>query len=212
AATLTRTPSSPTTQRFYRFKTNDDRPPTPPPSIPATALVSTSSSTPSAQLLLLESTRRTALYTLTLCRNVIAILELTRLRKSRIGLLHWIEFWHQYYGQRFGRALAAHVTHALGRIDSLFRAVASDLHQLTQRVHDAVAAATSEVEILRLLERMEDEVGVRRRRRRKKAQSTIRRMRANLEAIPVQVSDDLLDDLKRGVFALDVYCDYYPGD
>ncbi|RAK76399.1 uncharacterized protein BO72DRAFT_363052, partial [Aspergillus fijiensis CBS 313.89] len=193
------------TQRFYRLKNHDSTTTTTSSTIP------TPTPTP-AHHHLIETTRRTALYTLTLCRNVITILELTRLRKSRIGLLHWIEFWNRYYGRRFGRALAAHVTQALGRIDALFRAVANDLHQLTQRVHHAVATALhTEREILGLLERMEDEVGVRRRRRRKKAQAILAQMRARLEAIPVKVSDELLDDLKRGVFALDVYCDYYPG-
>ncbi|PYI18861.1 hypothetical protein BO99DRAFT_460454 [Aspergillus violaceofuscus CBS 115571] len=195
------TPTTQTPQRFYRLK-NQEPTTTPPTANPPT--------TPAH---LIETTRRTALYTLTLCRNVITILELTRLRKSRIGLLHWLEFWNRYYGRRFGRALAAHVTQALGRVDALFRGVAADLHQLTQRVQHAVATALhTEHEILGLLERMEDEVGVRRRRRRKKAQAILGGMRARLEAIPVKVSDELLDDLKRGVFALDVYCDYYPGD
>ncbi|PYH81674.1 hypothetical protein BO82DRAFT_392167 [Aspergillus uvarum CBS 121591] len=198
-ATTPTTSSTQTPQRFYRLKNHE---PTTTPPNPTT--------TPAH---LIETTRRTALYTLTLCRNVITILELTRLRKSRIGLLHWLEFWNRYYGRRFGRALAAHVTQALGRVDALFRGVAADLHQLTQRVQHAVATALhTEHEILGLLERMEDEVGVRRRRRRKKAQAILGSMRARLEAIPVKVSDELLDDLKRGVFALDVYCDYYPGD
>ncbi|RAL09793.1 uncharacterized protein BO97DRAFT_324381, partial [Aspergillus homomorphus CBS 101889] len=193
--------------RFYRIISNDR-----PQEQPAGVSAAESAAALKQSQMLLESTRQTALYTLTLCRNVIAILELTRLRKSRVGLLYWIEFWDQYYGRRFGRALAAQITYALGRVDGLFRAVASELHALTQRVVDAVTEATTETEILQLLERMEDEVGVRRRRRRKKAQSILNKMRASLEAIPVRVNDELLDDLKRGVFALDIYCDYYPGD
>jgi hypothetical protein len=76
----------------------------------------------------------------------------------------------------------------------------------------AVSHAPSEKEILLVLEQMEDEVGVRRRRRRKKAQAILNKMRAHVEAIPVKVSDELFDDMKRGVFALDVFCDYHPGD
>ncbi|KAE8382177.1 hypothetical protein BDV26DRAFT_253993 [Aspergillus bertholletiae] len=37
-------------------------------------------------------------------------------------------------------------------------------------------------------------------------------MRMHMESIPVKVSDELFDDMKRGVFALDVFCDYHPGD
>jgi hypothetical protein len=33
-----------------------------------------------------------------------------------------------------------------------------------------------------------------------------------MELIPVKVGNELFDDMKRGVFALDIYCDYHPGD
>ncbi|PYH97819.1 hypothetical protein BO71DRAFT_102016 [Aspergillus ellipticus CBS 707.79] len=160
----------------------------------------------------LEDTRKNALHTLSLCRNVIASLEVTRLRKSRTGLHYWIGFWERIYERPFARVLSSRVSSALARIDTLFRTVSGDLHQLTRHMHHAVTHARSEKEILRLLEQMETEVSARRRRRRKKAQSIVQKMRANIEAIPVKVTDDLFDDLKRGVFGLDVFCDYHPGD
>lgn len=160
----------------------------------------------------LEDTRRGALHTLALCQNVITTLELTRLRKSRTGVFYWLAFWERLYPRAFARTLASRVTGALTRIDILFRTVASELHQITQRIEYAVAHALTEKEILLLLEQMEDEVGARRRRRRKKAQAILNKMRAHVETIPVKVSDELFDDMKRGVFALDVFCDYHPGD
>ncbi|KKK17289.1 hypothetical protein P175DRAFT_0430048 [Aspergillus ochraceoroseus IBT 24754] len=147
-----------------------------------------------------------------MCRHVIASLELTRLRKSRKGIYHWLGFWDRLYERPFSRLLSSRVTSALYKVDALFRAVSTDLHQLTQRMELAIIQASSEKEILHILERMEEEVGLRRRRRRRKAQHILDKMRANIEAIPVKVNDELFDDMKRGVFALDVFCDYHPGD
>ncbi|KAE8352000.1 hypothetical protein BDV28DRAFT_158262 [Aspergillus coremiiformis] len=160
----------------------------------------------------LEDTRRGALHTLALCQNVITTLELTRLRKSRTGVFYWLAFWERLYTRAFARALGSRVASALTKVDILFRTVASELHQLTQRMEYAVAHAPTEKAILLVLEQMETEVGVRRRRRRKKALAILNKMRLHVEAIPVKVSDELFDDMKRGVFALDVFCDYHPGD
>ncbi|KAE8148412.1 hypothetical protein BDV25DRAFT_131231 [Aspergillus avenaceus] len=160
----------------------------------------------------LEETRRGAMRTLALCRHVITTLELTRLRKSRTGVFHWLAFWERLYTRQFARALASKVTNALTKVDILFRTVANELHQLTQQMEQAVVRAQTDKDILLILEQMEDEVGVRRRRRRKKAQAILNKVRAHIEAIPVKVSDELFDDMKRGVFALDVFCDYHPGD
>lgn len=62
------------------------------------------------------------------------------------------------------------------------------------------------------LEHLENEVGVRRRRRRRRAAAILGKMRAVIEEIPVKVGEELFDEMKRGVFALDVFCDYHPGD
>lgn len=123
-----------------------------------------------------------------------------------------MSFWARVYQRPLARSLCSHVAKALNKVDTLFRAVSQELHHLTSRMEHAVAVASSEKEILYLLERMEEEVSARQRRRRRKAQSITEKMRARIEAIPVSVTDTLLDDLKRGVFALDVFCDYHPGD
>jgi hypothetical protein len=166
----------------------------------------------SERLVTLEETRDGALHTLALCRNVIITLELTRLRKSRTGFSYWMAFWARVYQRPLARSLCSHIAKALNKVDALFRAVSQELQQLTSRMEHAVAVASSEKEILYLLERMEEEVSVRQRRRRQKAQSITEKMRAKIEAIPVRVTDTLFDDLKRGVLALDVFCDYHPGD
>lgn len=160
----------------------------------------------------LEMTRLEALHTLDTCRHVIASLELTRLSKSRTGLYHWMAFWERLYERSFASVLSTRVMDHLYKVDALFRAVSFDLHQLAQKTELAIVSASSEREILHILEKMEDEVCTRRKRRRRKAQHILEKMRANIEAIPVKVNDELFDDMKRGVFALDVHGDYHPGD
>ncbi|KAL3465280.1 hypothetical protein BJX64DRAFT_61282 [Aspergillus heterothallicus] len=198
-------------QRYYRTVSTGNRPePDPDPDCgtePRLPIPTVQESRES-----LEMTRLEALHTLDTCRCVIATLELTRLRKSRTGMYHWIAFWERLYERSFANMLASRVMTALYKVDALFRAVSFELHQLTQRTELAVASASSEKEILGILERMEDEVSTRRGRRRRKAQHILAKMRCNMESIPVKVSDELFDDMKRGVFALDVHGDYHPGD
>ncbi|KAI9374380.1 hypothetical protein BJX61DRAFT_532401 [Aspergillus egyptiacus] len=194
-------------QRYYSSVVTDPRPdpdPDPEPHAHIQSPLGTRGS--------LEMTRLEALHTLSTCRHVIAALELTRLRKSRLGMCHWISFWQNLYERSFATSLIRRVAAALYQIDALFRAVSFDLHQLTQRTELAVATASSEKKILHVLERMEDEVRMRGRRRRRKAQHIFQKLRASIEAIPVKVGDELFDDMKRGVFALDVFGDYHPGD
>lgn len=200
--------------RFYRSVPHRvSRRDSPSPTRPGSAADGDSASGRSSQeQSSLERTQHGALQTLALCRSVITVLELTRLRKSRTGQLYWLAFWDRLYERSLSRVLAARLTRALARIDALFRAVARDLHQLTQQAELAVRQATSEKEVVWILELLEDDVGVWRRRRRKKAQAILNRMRESIEAIPIVVSDELFDDMKRGVFALDVFCDYHPGD
>lgn len=160
----------------------------------------------------LEDTRSNALNTLAMCRTVIITLEITRMYKSRLGFSWWLAFWEKIYDRALARALGARVTTALNKINVLFRSVSSDLKRITAKMEKAVLRAKSSVDILKYLEYMENEVGVRRRNRRDKACSILNRMRAGIETIPVKVTDELFDDMKRGVFALDVFCDYHPGD
>lgn len=166
---------------------------------------------PPPNISLLEA-RADALHTLSLCRTVITSLELTRMRKSRVGYSYWVSFWQRLYERSLAHSLGNIVSAALSRVDTLFRNVSKELHQVTVRMEHAVRQASSEREILRILELMEAEVGYHRKRRRKKAQGILDKMRANIEAIPVTVGDELVDDMKRGIFALDMYCDYHPGD
>ncbi|KAL4803008.1 hypothetical protein BDV18DRAFT_163535 [Aspergillus unguis] len=194
-------------QRFYRSLDTAARPapePDPETHIPLSNTLNNQES--------LEMTRLEALHTLDTCRHVIASLELTRLRKSREGLYHWMAFWERLYERAFASVLSTRVMAALYKVDELFRAVSFDLHQLAQKTELAIVGASSEKEILHILERMENEVCIRRKRRRRKAQNILLKMRLNIESIPVKVNDELFDDMKRGVFALDIYGDYHPGD
>ncbi|KAL4916661.1 hypothetical protein BDW62DRAFT_185682 [Aspergillus aurantiobrunneus] len=194
-------------QHYYRSSATGIRPDTDPDPEPYIPISDTLHSRES-----LEMTRLEALHTIDTCRHVIASLELTRLRKSRSGLYNWMAFWEQLYERSFATVLSSRVMAALYKVDALFRAVSFDLHQLAQKTELAIVRASSEKEVLHILERMEDEVSIRRRRRRRKALHILQKMRANIEAIPVKVNDDLFDDMKRGVFALDVFGDYHPGD
>lgn len=202
-------------QRFYRTVEGVEQPHSPILDSPVQSAFATTikrADQQQSESQSLQETRFSALNTLTVCRHVITTLELTRLRKSRVGLHNWLSFWDHLYERPFSQSLASRVSTTLSRIDLLFRVVSQDLHQLTQRTEDAVISATTEREILYLLERMEADVEVRRLRRRRKAQAILNKMRIELEIIPVKVGDDLFDDMKRGVFALDVVCDYHPGD
>lgn len=198
--------------RFYSFRQNHNE------TSVASASEGTSPTAPGANEQqqespsTLEETRGNALRTLALCSNIIAVLEVTRMYKSRLGFCWWTAFWERLYDRDLARALGSRAMRATAKINDLFRAVADDLNRITQRMEYAVRQAESGQEILMYLEHMEDEVGVLRRHRRKKARTILNRMRASMECIPVKVTDELFDEMKRGVFALDVFCDYHPGD
>lgn len=156
--------------------------------------------------------RSDAMQTLATCRTVILSLELTRMRKSRIGFAYWMAFWERIYERRLARTLCTRVSIALSKVDGIFQDASKELNELTWQVGRSVTKAQSEREILKLLEQMEMDVAALRRRRRKRAQGLLKKLRTSIEDIPVDVSDELFDDLKRGIFALDVFCDYHPGD
>lgn len=156
--------------------------------------------------------RGDALQTLSVCRNVIACLELTRMRKSRMGFAYWVDFWERIYERPLARSLISRVSIMRAKVDTIFQKTSKELTHLTWEVERGIAAAGSEKEVLRLLERMETDVAAQRRRRRRSAQGLLDKLRDSIEQIPVDVTDELFDDLKRGVFALDSFCDYHPGD
>ncbi|GAD94227.1 isoamyl alcohol oxidase [Paecilomyces variotii No. 5] len=156
--------------------------------------------------------RGDALQTLSVCRNVIACLELTRMRKSRIGFAYWVDFWERIYERPLARSLISRVSIVRAKVDTIFQKTSKELTHLTWEVEKGIAAVGSEKEVLKLLERMETDVAAHRRRRRRSAQGLLDKLRDSIEQIPVDVTDELFVDLKRGVFALDPFCDYHPGD
>jgi hypothetical protein len=72
--------------------------------------------------------------------------------------------------------------------------------------------AKTEAEIILLWQDMERRISLYRKWRRMHTRAILEELRDILEAIPAVVTDELFDDLKRGVFALDVLGDYHPGD
>lgn len=155
-------------------------------------------------------TRVSALQTLCLCRTVITTLELTRMRTSRVGYSSWLSFWQQLYDRTLARSLQQVVSLSLWQIDDLFRDVSTKLNRLIAQTEMSIQQALSEREILSLLEDMEVEVDSMRKRRRKKASEFIDEMQVSLSDIHVIVPIELVDQMKRDIFALDPYCDYYP--
>lgn len=160
----------------------------------------------------LEETRTNAQCTVARCRSIISSLEANRMYKSRMGWSQWMSFWEAMYDRQFSRAISIRVTNALSKVNQLFQLVSTDLQTLAAGTQDAVNRAASEWDTLKALEDFEKEVGVIRRRRRKRARSILERLRNSLEALPAGVSDELFDDMKRAVFALDYLYDYHPGD
>lgn len=149
---------------------------------------------------------------LCVCRKVIAILEITRMHKSRLGFARWQAFWERIYLRPFARMILAPVRSARSQIDHLFRFVAAALQRCTQKTAESIGRLESEDAIQQSMQLLETTVDNWRHARRQKAQEILNRMRVLIEAIPVTVPDGLFVDLKRGVFALDAACDYHPGD
>lgn len=156
--------------------------------------------------------RRNALNTLFFCRNVIAHLELTRLRKSRVGFANWLSFWERIYRLDLAHKIATRVALARHRIDQLFRNVAAILRFQTQGCENFVAFAESGNHIIQAAVALEGLVRLWCRRRRKRARYILDLMRESLERIPLVVSDDFFTDLKRAVFGLTESGEYHPGD
>lgn len=156
--------------------------------------------------------RTQALYTLSVCRNVIASLEVTRIWKSRVGFIHWRAFWYQVYARPYGRLITRRVALARLQIEELFRFIARYFQRLTQHTEESMRRFQSEDPIWESMRILEITVVMWRHRRRKRAQEILNAMRSSLESIPIIVTDELFIDMKRGVFALDAVCDYHPGD
>ncbi|KAK2758728.1 hypothetical protein FQN54_003418 [Arachnomyces sp. PD_36] len=156
--------------------------------------------------------REQALHTLGRCRSLLISLEMTRMSKSRIGRRNWMRFWDRIYEAPLSRALCEEVDRVFSKVDMVFRVAAKDLCNLTFAVKRCLRAAKTEGDVITILEEMERVTIDRREMRRQAVMDILEGLRFSIERIPVDVSDELFDDLKRGVFALDPVGDYHPGD
>ena len=158
--------------------------------------------------------QRCALQTLSLCRTVITTLEMSRVHSSCAGYRRWMSFWEQLYERELYRSLKRAVSASLGQVDDLFRHAAMLLHHDTIQVEGLIMeGAASEEEILGILDDLEFHVRGVRGRTRWQAQMIIEDMRIGIGSIPrpsAHVGDELIDHMKRDIFALDPYCDYHP--
>ena len=156
--------------------------------------------------------RRSASELLSLCRTILTTLELTRMRKARIGLQYWTGFWYRIYKASLADAICRCVLEVYPKMDKLFKATAENIINIIANIDKRVAGARSEKEIAALLRQLELQIKRCVKLRQINAQIIFETMRFNLEKIPVDVADAMFDDLKRGVFALDGAGDYHPGD
>lgn len=139
-------------------------------------------------------------------------LELTRMSKARTGRRNWMIFWHRIYDAPLARTLCEEVDNVFSDVDTAFRAAAKHLCNLTFTIKRCLKAATTEAEVDSILEEMERFTIERREMRRERVLDLLDTLRSRIEDIPVHVSDELFDDLKRGIFALDYRGNYHPGD
>ncbi|EYE91835.1 uncharacterized protein EURHEDRAFT_464220 [Aspergillus ruber CBS 135680] len=189
--------------RFYRAACNtqsSDKPPEP----SRLADIDHESTTNEARIKVIQA--------LTVCRTVISSLEVTRLRKSRVGFDNWLSFWERVYRLELARKVVSPVVHAYRLIDELFRTVAQELKCATQRCVNYVMQAQSATDISQSVQLYDPVIRLYCRRRRKRARDILDEMRESIKDIPMHVSDDFFTDVKRGVFALNERCEYHPGD
>lgn len=146
------------------------------------------------------------------CQELLASLELNRMRKARIGLRNWICFWERIYKQPLADIIRAYVIRTFLAIDHLFRTIAQQICHITHSTGRRMMKLRTVQEAKSIWRQMEIRILRLRDIRRHRAQALFEKLRLNLEAIPVDVDDWLFDDLKRGVFALDAVGDYHPGD
>ncbi|WEW58404.1 hypothetical protein PRK78_003872 [Emydomyces testavorans] len=156
--------------------------------------------------------RHYAAQDLAMCRETIVILELTRMRKSRIGMRNWIIFWIQIYDSCLAQKIIGVVGAVYLEIDRLFRRTAQQMCHITYNIGKRMAQIRTAHEAKTIWHQMEQQIIRYREMRRSCAQLIFDRLRCNLEGIPVDVPNELFDDLKRGIFSLDRFGDYHPGD
>ncbi|PGH33600.1 hypothetical protein GX50_03588 [[Emmonsia] crescens] len=156
--------------------------------------------------------RKNAKHVLNNCRATLLSLELTRMRKSRIGMSSWVAFWHRIYSQELAKAICATIVRAAPKIDKVFRSVAKELFDLSYKTGENIEMATTEAQIFQCWLLMEQETITYRNLRDRYVRVILDDLRMSIEAIPVDISDELFDDLKRAIFVVDPTGNYHPGD
>ena len=159
----------------------------------------------------LNQCRLSALSSITVCHNMITTLELSRITASRVGSATWFSFWDSLYTHETLQVITSFVNQARRRIDSLFNKTATRLHTMLNLIHTSVRFAATAAQIIWELEIIEEHAYWEREHRRRKAARILEKMRAHIQnATYLVIDEDKLTDMKRGIFSLDLLCDYYP--
>ncbi|KAK2785737.1 hypothetical protein FQN52_008286 [Onygenales sp. PD_12] len=155
--------------------------------------------------------RRNARVVLNNCRSSLLFLELTRMRQSRIGLSNWVAFWYRIYSANLAKVICSTIAAAAPKIDKVFRSVAKALFDLSYQTGESIEEATTDELILRLWEAMEKQTIAYREVRDRYVNSILEDLRIRIEAIPVDITDELFNDLRRAIFYVDPFGNYHPG-
>lgn len=180
---------------------------TPPPPDPGIELIRFNS-VPSS---IIEA-RKAAANILSACRTVLTTLELTRMRKARVGLQTWTVFWFRIYRTPLASLICGRVRETFPKVDKVFKITAGEVCDIITRIGKDISSASTEKEIESLLRHLEVQITRTVRLRQIRAQTLMETLRLKLEEIPVDVADELYDDMKRAIFGLDPVGNYHPGD
>ncbi|KAJ5114464.1 hypothetical protein NUU61_000223 [Penicillium alfredii] len=146
------------------------------------------------------------------CHWLVGDLEVERMTKSRLGVSAWSRYWHNVYSYYDLRKIGDAVSAALHDINVLYLGLAVGLHELLERTDNQITHSSNEAMVAQAMTTMEQEVDRRWDRCRHRAHRTIEIMRDTIQSeLPLVISDDLLDRMKRGIFALTPDYGYAPG-
>lgn len=165
-----------------------------------------------AEQKVIDQMRAQAIRNFEKCRASIAQEEAVRLQKTRIGCNNWAHFWQNIYPRHIVRELLIRVAKTRADIDRLYRRSAEVYGKLIQKAEGSVlsrhgAIATSEA--LKMFKPAENDLG---RVRRKRTRNILRRLRASFGEIPLKISNEQFNDMKRGLFSLCEDGEYHDGD
>lgn len=152
--------------------------------------------------------RESAYTILAACRSSLVQQELTRLTKARRGAGEWISFWRDIYDPKLYRALSRLVGEAMIDTDAIFRGVVTRLCAIISETTAEMQRGESEKQIKRQWQRFEQRVRAFTMYRAEAVDRRLGELRETVEAIPIEVGDDLFMSLKRSIFAIDVTADY----